>query len=129
MPRKLFKGLIVGLLVLFFNASGFGADSGQYKPTKRSLNTHEVPDWFHDAKFGIFIHWTIASVPAFAPVSDREIWEIAAEEGIEGQLRLNPYVEWYLNTMQIEGSPTQQYHNETYGEDFSYFDFATCQLN
>jgi alpha-L-fucosidase len=37
----------------------------------------------------------------------------------------NPYAEWYLNTIRIEGSPSHQHHVETYGEDFSYFHFAS----
>ena len=27
-----------------------------FEPTKKSIRSHKVPDWFHDAKFGIFIH-------------------------------------------------------------------------
>jgi len=40
-----------------------------YEPTWESLDTHTVPDWFHDAKLGIFIHWGVYSVPAWAPTS------------------------------------------------------------
>jgi len=28
-----------------------------YAPTRQSLDTHPLPQWWHDAKFGIFIHW------------------------------------------------------------------------
>jgi len=115
-----FAVLIVLPMVLF---SAGGGDA-LYEPNKRSLNKHPVPEWFDDAKFGIFIHWSLSSVPAFAPVSDKKIWEISAEGGVGAQLKYNPYAEWYLNTMRIEGSPTQEYHRETYGDDFSYFDFA-----
>jgi len=38
----------------------------KYLPEKESLKQHTVPEWFHDAKFGIFIHWSLSSVPAFA---------------------------------------------------------------
>ncbi len=100
-------------------------DFMKYEPTKKSVSQHQCPEWFHDAKFGIFIHWGPASVPAYAPVSDRDIWEVAREEGMAGQMKNNPYAEWYLNTMKIEGSPTQKYHRQTYGEDFSYFNFAS----
>lgn len=33
-----------------------------------ALRQHPVPNWWRDAKLGIFVHWTPASVPAFAPV-------------------------------------------------------------
>ncbi|WP_422119920.1 alpha-L-fucosidase, partial [Hyphomonas beringensis] len=35
----------------------WGIRSLSYLPTVESLQTHEAPDWFRDAKFGIFIHW------------------------------------------------------------------------
>ena len=38
----------------------------KYEPTKQSLKNHKVTDWFNDAKLGIFIHWGLFSVPAFA---------------------------------------------------------------
>ncbi|MBW2374155.1 MAG: alpha-L-fucosidase, partial [Deltaproteobacteria bacterium] len=38
-----------------------------FDPEPGSLRRHEVPAWFHDAKLGIFVHWTLASVPAWAP--------------------------------------------------------------
>jgi alpha-L-fucosidase len=34
----------------------------------RQVRRHPVPAWWRDAKLGIFVHWTPASVPAFAPV-------------------------------------------------------------
>ena len=38
---------------------------GPYKDTWESLEKHETPEWFKNAKFGIFIHWGVYSVPAF----------------------------------------------------------------
>ena len=37
-----------------------------YQPTLESLDRHPVPEWYQDAKFGIFIHWAVFSVPAYA---------------------------------------------------------------
>ena len=51
-----------------------------YLPTLESVKTHPVPDWYNDAKFGIFIHWGIYSVPAFAPHG-----ELTAEKLIKGE--------------------------------------------
>ena len=36
----------------------------------------------------------------------------------------NPYSEWYLNSLRIDGSPTQEHHRKTYGEQFGYMDFV-----
>ena len=93
-----------------------------YEPTWESVSTHPLPDWYDDAKLGIFLHWGIYSVPGWAPqVGD--IQELLRSEGPEGMLRDNPYAEWYRNTMQIAGSPTQAHHVQTYGADFPYDGF------
>ena len=68
-----------------------------------SIMKHETPEWFRDAKFGIFIHWGVYSVPAWAPVG--------------------MYAEWYPNYMYQEGHAVYDYHRETYGENFEYKDF------
>ena len=41
-------------------------EQGPFKDTWESLGNFKVPAWYRDAKFGIFIHWGIYSVPAFA---------------------------------------------------------------
>jgi len=93
-----------------------------FEPTKASMRKHEVPAWFHDAKFGIFIHWGLYSVPAFAV---KELnFGAATKVGEEYYFKNNPYAEWYLNTLRISGSPTQDYHHKEYGKDFSYDDFV-----
>jgi alpha-L-fucosidase len=40
-----------------------------FVPTLESVRSHRVPEWYQDAKLGVFIHWTMASVPGFAPRS------------------------------------------------------------
>ena len=94
----------------------------KYEPTKQSLKNHKVPNWFNDAKLGIFIHWGLFSVPAFA-ITGIDINE-SMERGSEEHFKNNPYAEWYLNSLRIPGSPTQAFHKENYGEDFSYDDFV-----
>lgn len=84
----------------------------EYKPTWESLDSHAVPEWYREAKLGIFIHWGVYSVPAWAP-TDAEI----------GGETASPYAEWYPYYMYEEGSPTQEYHKSTYGEDVEYVDF------
>ncbi|WP_207589936.1 alpha-L-fucosidase [Halomontanus rarus] len=84
----------------------------EFEPSWESLDSHSVPEWFHDAKLGIFIHWGVYSVPAWAP-PDADI----------GGENASPYAEWYPYYMYEDGSPTQEYHRETYGEDVEYADF------
>ena len=40
--------------------------AGPFRPDWESLQSYKVPEWYKDAKFGIFIHWGVYSVPAFA---------------------------------------------------------------
>ena len=44
-------------------SAGGQSQAGPYQPTVESLSTHPLPQWYGDAKFGIFIHWGVYSVP------------------------------------------------------------------
>lgn len=90
----------------------------RYTGTWESVNEHQVPAWYEDCKFGIFIHWGIYSVPAFAP----RTWELGEVEGEEWFCN-NPYAEWYYNSVNIGRGPTYEHHIEKYGKDFKYEDF------
>ncbi|KAH7383402.1 glycoside hydrolase superfamily [Cadophora sp. MPI-SDFR-AT-0126] len=85
------------------------AGFADYIADSNNLSYHSNPDWFHEIKYGIFIHWGIYSVPAFGNVGWQE-----------------DYSEWYWKRMN-DGpewkSQTYQYHNATYGPDFNYDDF------
>lgn len=116
--RLLFAGL-APLGAFPAKARGAGqASRPRFEPNWESIRTHRLPQWFDDAKFGIFIHWGLYSVPAWAtPVGelgkvDWKVW-----------FRNNPYAEWYLNTLRIPDSPTRKHHEATYGKDFDYLDF------
>lgn len=93
-----------------------------FEPTFESLKQHRVPAWYEDAKFGIFIHWTPSSVPAYAPVTD--IQSLVKEQGASTLFSHSPYSEWYLNSLRISGSPVQRHHLETYGADYPYERFG-----
>lgn len=95
----------------------------QYKPTWQSLQHHPTPDWFHNAKLGVIIHWGPATIPAWAPINGN-VHQLINEKGFEYYFANNPYAEWYFNTIRIKGSPSEQYHRKTYGQDFPYFNFA-----
>jgi len=87
-----------------------------YEPTLASLDAHPLPGWYDDAKLGIFIHWGLYSVPAWAQPQD--------PNHVTGGVGNTPYAEWYYNSMRNPGSPTEKYHKEHYGADFNYYDFA-----
>ncbi|HKW83251.1 MAG TPA: alpha-L-fucosidase, partial [Burkholderiaceae bacterium] len=76
------------------------AASGPFRPDWTSLKGYRAPAWYENAKFGIFIHWGLYSVPAFAN-------------------------EWYSRNMYQPGSREQKHHAETYGPHtkFGYKDF------
>src|ERR1035438_8326437 len=114
-------GFFLTLAALLLPASAVCAaqDQPKYEPTLASLDTHPLPQWYAGAKLGIFIHWGLYSVPGWAPLSHPDHDFTNAD-----YIKNNPYAEWYLNVMRIPGSPTQAYHNEHYGADFSYYDFA-----
>ena len=76
------------------------AHDGPYRADWQSLEKYEVPDWYKDAKFGIFIHWGVYSVPAFGN-------------------------EWYPRNMYRPDSDEYKHHLSTYGPQakFGYKDF------
>jgi alpha-L-fucosidase len=99
-----------------------------YEPTFESLDSHPTPQWFKDAKFGIFIHWGVFSVPAFHEwyvemMSPRSTW---------GQRPLGPpYTAAQGNLsdsifkLETSGSKEEanRYQRDNYGVDFEYDDF------
>jgi alpha-L-fucosidase len=95
----------------------------QFEGTIESLQARELPQWFDDAKFGIFIHWYPASVPAYAPLSE-DLFEQTTKYGEETAFRESPYAEWYVNSLAIEGSSVQKHHSAMYG-DKPYDEFVS----
>jgi alpha-L-fucosidase len=97
--RTLIKGLATGLSSLYLSRA-FGSNllqpnlnadiaSGPFKPDWDSLAQYQVPDWFRDAKFGIWAHWGPQCQP---------------ERG-----------DWYARGMYQEGSDQYKYHVQKYG--------------
>jgi len=81
-----------------------------------------LPQWYDDAKFGVFIHWGPYAVPCYAPV-DRDMGDLMRAGDWQEIFKWSPYTEWYLNSWAIEGSPTEAHHLATYG-DRTYADFV-----
>ncbi len=73
---------------------------GRFKADWGSLAAYRVPEWFRDAKFGVFIHWGVYSVPAFGS-------------------------EWYSRNMYVPGNPAFEHHRQAFGDQgrFGYKDF------
>src|SRR5690349_2995917 len=73
---------------------------GPFTATWESLENWRVPEWYLDAKFGVFVHWGVYSVPAFGN-------------------------EWYPRNMYVRGTPEYEHHLSTYGPHatFGYKDF------
>ena len=73
-----------------------------------------VPAWWRDAKLGIFIHWTPASVPGWAP-TDHDIGSLLAS-GASNPIAEMPYSEWYQNSLRFPDSSVARHHREVHGE-------------
>lgn len=108
--------LIMKKYLLLFCLAAFHSGMAQtYEPRWESIDSRPVPSWFAEARFGIFIHWGLYSVPAWATV--------------DKQIATHPvYSEWYWwqkNTdTSAVGDATRAYHKATYGDDFKYPDFV-----
>lgn len=119
MKRQFLKNVTIGIFIFYTGiSSGF---SQSYQANWESLNQRSVPEWFTDAKFGIFIHWGVYSVPAWAPAD--------ADIGIYAK-----YAEWYWKRIKGGNDPNnysdevnnlfREHHNKIWGPDFKYQDFA-----
>lgn len=97
MKKRLFT---FPLAILVTIAALPAAAQEKYQANWESLKKYEIPDWFRDAKFGIFIHWGVYSVPAFGS-------------------------EWYPREMYRKETKEFKHHIETYGPQakFGYKDF------
>jgi alpha-L-fucosidase len=88
----------------------------RYESNWESIDSRPTPEWWSEAKFGVFIHWGVYSVPAFAPKGE--------------------YAEWYWDRIGNSGNAdpnsndasirreTREFHARHYGDAFPYQDFA-----
>lgn len=111
------KNLAIILFIILFNGI---ACAQKFEANWESIDSRPVPQWFTDAKFGIFIHWGLYAVPAWGP-TDASVYD--------------KYAEWYWNKLMNKESKVHknfvEFHSSTYGEDFQYQDFVdgfTCEM-
>jgi alpha-L-fucosidase len=112
--REIRKSLCLCVSVAAISLSmALAARAQTYEPTWASLERRATPAWYDEAKFGIFIHWGVYSVPAWGPKG--------------------AYAEWYWRHLEAgrtntlskpEFRPFWEYHQRVYGVGFQYRDFA-----
>ena len=73
--------------------------SAQYQPTWESLDSRPLPFWYDEAKFGIFMHWGVYSVPSFG-------------------------TEWFWYYWKTGNPAFVEFMKKNYPPNFQYADFA-----
>ena len=100
-PTRLVPAVLAALAL----ASSAAAQETRFESASwETLRARAYPEWFTEAKLGIFIHWGVYSVPAWSGPED--------------------YAEWFLRGLQTGDSLRIRYVRDNYGEDFEYEDFA-----
>lgn len=89
--------------ILFSVALSGRVQAQSYQPDWDSLDKRPVPQWYTQAKFGIFIHWGVYAVPGWSPKGD--------------------YAEWYQQGLQTNDTARQKFQKEKFG-DRNYYDLA-----
>ncbi|WP_223550668.1 alpha-L-fucosidase [Aestuariivivens sp. NBU2969] len=97
------KKLIVSFIIFGFLRMSFAQNSNDIDYSKE-ITERPYPKWFKDAKLGIFIHWGLYSVPSYG--------------------RKESYGEWFLRGLQVNDSLRTNFMKNTYGQNFTYKDFA-----
>lgn len=95
----------ITLMVASCNNENSKTEKVSYEPTWESLKTAPVPEWIMDAKFGIYTHWGVYSVPAF---------------------ETNVYGQHMYASLEDDERGIRKYHEENYGSifDFGYKEFV-----
>src|SRR5579863_9124391 len=96
-------------LAVFLLAGLTLSGQNRYQANWESINSRPTPPWYQEARFGIFIHWGLYSVPSFAPPDKKDE---------------TPYAEWYWHSLTDRKPTTVAFHDKTYGESFQYPQFA-----
>lgn len=97
------KFLLPILLIVSVTAS-----AQRFEANWESLNKRGIPAWFKQDKFGIFIHWGVYAVPAYAPVIENSG---------------DSYAEWYWYRINEGNKNFKAFHDKNYGPGFLYPQF------
>ena len=96
--KRVMKTLII-LAFLYFIAISYAAEP--YSPTWESLDSRPLPQWYDEAKIGIFLHWGVFSVPALVGSNFWDVWHSSGPDSV-----------YY------------QFMKKNYRDDWTYADFA-----
>lgn len=96
--------LLIALALLFTGLTR----AQNFEPNWESLNKRGIPAWFNQDKFGIFIHWGVFAVPAYAPV--------IPNSG-------DSYAEWYWYRIHNKQKNFYDFHVKNFGSNFAYQQF------
>jgi alpha-L-fucosidase len=99
---KKIASLALCAMIVSFATVAFSQQK-KYEPTWESIDSRPIPAWYDEAKFGIFIHWGVYSVPATS---------------------LNTASEWLWNALHKPNSESDKFLRAAYGENYKYQDFA-----
>ena len=100
-------------------AGGSASKRRPYEPAWESLDQRAVAPWWRDAKFGVYVHWSLASVPAWGNHSSFYWPNLLQSQRMESagpRPAKNEIGEEYVGLW--------QFHQRTYGPGFKYEDFA-----
>ena len=98
------KKIIYFLCAIFLLNFSVNAQEKTEEELIEAINKRQSPEWFNNAKLGIFVHWGLYSVPAYG--------------GKES------YAEWFLRGIQLKDSLRTNFMKKLYGEDFKYNDLT-----
>ncbi len=118
-PRRqslTFVASTFALLACLFSAANA---QPEYQPAWESLDQRPVAQWWRDAKFGVYLHWTLASVPAWGTHSSfywPNLIKSREQESASPKPRRNRIEDEHLGLW--------AFHVRNYGADFQYADFA-----
>lgn len=87
------------ITILLFSICLISTNAQDTKPIFEEIYKREIPAWFNQDKFGIFVVWGPYSVPSF---------------------KTKGYAEWYWQDFTRRDKHSKEFHNRVYGKDFEY---------
>lgn len=104
------KRFIISVFACMLSLAAF---SQNYTADWDSIDSRPVPEWFQDAKFGIFIHWGVYSVPSYSPAEHDGLSDVYGR-----------YAEHYWARLRTSNKVFMDFHERVYGKNTDYRDFV-----